>query len=116
MSIGQCTTSGLPHIIIYTVGDVPAGAALAISGGDAGVERGGSAFVRSCAACHGFGGVGGTGPSLKGVGKRLSAAELAEQIRAPHKTAAGAATMPAFDFQVMPDDMVKDVVAFLGTL
>jgi len=73
-------------------------------------------FVRSCAACHGFGGVGGTGPALKGVSKRFSAAELAEQIRAPRKTAAGAATMPPFDAQVLPDASVQDVVAFLGTL
>jgi PQQ-dependent dehydrogenase (methanol/ethanol family) len=109
-------SSGLPHIIIYTVGEVSADAALAISGGNAGIERGGSAFVRSCAACHGFGGVGGTGPSLKAVSKRLSAAELAAQIRAPRKTAAGPATMPAFDSQVMSDAMVKDVVAFLETL
>jgi alcohol dehydrogenase (cytochrome c) len=109
-------SSGLPHIIIYTVGEVPADAALAISGGNAGVERGGSAFVRSCAACHGFGGVGGTGPALKGVRERLSTAELTEQIRAPRKTATGAATMPAFDAQIMSDDLVKDVVAFLETL
>ena len=109
-------SSGLPHIIIYTVGEVAPNAALAISGGNAGVERGASAFVRSMRACHGFGGIGGTGPSLKGVGKRLSATELAEQIRAPRRTAAGAATMPAFDAQVMSDDMVKDVVAFLETL
>jgi cytochrome c553 len=108
--------SGLPHIIIYTVGEVPADAALAISGGNPGIERGGSAFVRSCAACHGFGGVGGTAPALKGVGKRLSATELAAQIRAPRKTAAGAAAMPAFDARVMPDEMLNDVVAFLETL
>lgn len=110
-------STGLPHIIIYTVGEVPPNAGLAASGGNASVERGGSAFVRTCAACHGFGGAGGTGPALKGVGKRLTAAQLATQIRAPGKTAAGsAATMPAFDAQVLPDESLQDVVAFLETL
>jgi hypothetical protein len=50
------------------------------------------------------------------VGKRLSATELAAQIRAPRKTAAGAAAMPAFDARVMPAEMLNDVVAFLETL
>lgn len=109
-------SSGLPHIVIYTVGDVPPDAGLTASGGNASMERGGGVFVRSCAACHGFGGVGGTGPSLKAIGKKLSATELAGQIRAPRKTAAGAATMPAFDAQVMPDASVQDVIAFLETL
>lgn len=109
-------SSGLPHIIIYTVGDTPPDAGLVASGGNASIERGGGVFVRSCAACHGFGGVGGTGPSLKGIGKKLSAAELAGQIRSPRKTAKGAATMPAFDAQVMPDPSVQDVIAFLETL
>ncbi len=109
-------SSGLPHMIIYTVGDVPPDAGLAASGGNAGIERGGGVFVRSCAACHGFGGIGGTGPALKGVAKRLSAAQLTGQIRTPRRTAAGAATMPAFDAQVMPDASVQDVIAFLETL
>jgi mono/diheme cytochrome c family protein len=110
-------SSGLPHMIIYTVGDVPPNAGLAISGGNVSIERGGGVFVRSCAACHGFGGVGGTGPSLKGVGTKLSPAELAGQIRSPRKTAAGAApTMPAFGNEVLPDASVQDVVAFLETL
>lgn len=54
--------------------------------------------------------------ALRGIGKRLSAAELAGQIRTPRKTAAGAATMPGFDAQVMPDASVQDVIAFLETL
>lgn len=109
-------SSGLPHIVIYTVGDVPPDAGLVASGGNASTERGGGVFVRSCAACHGFGGVGGTGPALKGIGTKLSATELAGQIRTPRKTAAGAATMPAFDAQVMPDASIQDVIAFLETL
>lgn len=109
-------SSGLPHIIVYSVGEVPPDAALVAASVNVNTERGGGVFVRSCAACHGFGGVGGSGPLLKGIGKRFSAAELAGQIRSPRKTPAGAATMPAFDAQVMPDPSVQDVIAFLETL
>ncbi|MEP7243131.1 MAG: PQQ-binding-like beta-propeller repeat protein [Gammaproteobacteria bacterium] len=109
-------SSGLPHMILYTVGDVAPDAGLAASGGSMAIERGGGVFVRSCAACHGFGGGGGTGPSLKGVGKRLAAEQLAGQIRAPRRTDKGPATMPPFDAQVLPDASVQDVVAFLETL
>jgi cytochrome c2 len=110
-------SSGLPHMILYTVGDVAPDAGLIASGANVSVERGGGVFVRSCAACHGFGGIGGTGPALKGIGKRLSATDLAGQIRTPRKTAAGTvATMPAFDAQVMPEASVQDVIAFLETL
>jgi PQQ-dependent dehydrogenase (methanol/ethanol family) len=108
--------SGLPHMIVYTVGDVPPDAGLAVSGGNMSVERGGGAFIRSCSACHGLGAAGGSGPSLRGVSKKFSATELAAQIRAPRPTATGPATMPPFDATVLPDSSVQDIVAFLQTL
>jgi alcohol dehydrogenase (cytochrome c) len=110
-------SAGLPHIVIYALGGAQADAALAASVGNVKAERGAGVFVRSCAACHGFGGVGGTAPALKGVGKRLSADELATQLRAPRKTPSGAgATMPPFDLRVLPEQSLRDVVAFLETL
>ncbi len=108
--------SGLPHMVVYTVGSVAPDAGLAVSGGNMSVERGGGAFIRSCSACHGFGGNGGVGPSLRGVSKRLSASELAAQIRAPRPTDKGPGTMPAFDATVLPDSSVQDLVAFIQTL
>jgi glucose dehydrogenase len=110
-------TAGLPHIVIYALGGAHADAALAASVADVRVERGAGVFVRSCAACHGFGGVGGTAPALKGVARRLSAGDLASQLRAPGKTPSGAsATMPAFDPRALPEQSLRDVVAFLETL
>jgi len=108
---------GLPHVIVYSAGDVPKDAALSLAGVNPSVERGGGVFVRTCAACHGFGGVGGTAPSLRNIGKKLDTAQLTDQIRRPRKPGGkGTATMPAFDGQVLPDASVADVVAFLETL
>jgi alcohol dehydrogenase (cytochrome c) len=109
-------TAGLPHIVIYTVGDVASDAGVTAAGARLDVERGAGAFVRSCAACHGFGGTGGTGPALTGVGKKFSAKELGEQIRVPRPTATGTASMPAFATDALPDASLRDVVAYLETL
>ncbi len=76
-------TTGLPHIVIYSLPGSQPDPVFAASGRDEKIERGGGVFVRTCAACHGFGGVGGTAPPLKGVGKRLTADELAAQVRSP---------------------------------
>lgn len=109
--------SGLPHMILYTVGDVPADAGLAVTGANPSIERGAGVFVRSCAACHGFGGIGGNGPALKGITKRLSPEDLARQIRMPAKLPDGRApTMPAFGTEILPNESVGDVVAFIQSL
>jgi cytochrome c550 len=43
------------------------------------LERGAVVFERECAACHGTGGEGGSGPRLAGSG--LDAATVTEQVR-----------------------------------
>ena len=45
--------------------------------GDA--ERGAVVFEQECAACHGTGGAGGSGPALQGTG--LGAAHVTERVR-----------------------------------
>jgi alcohol dehydrogenase (cytochrome c) len=109
-------TAGLPHIIIYTVGDVASDAGVAATGARFDVERGAGAFIRGCSACHGIGANGGTGPGLRGAGKKFSAQELAAQIRSPRPTATGPATMPPFAADALPDASLRDIVAYLETL
>ncbi len=109
-------SSGLPHIIIYTVGDVPPDAGLIASGGNASTERGGGVFVRSCAACHGFGGVGGTGPSLKASARssarRSSAGRFARRAR-PRPGRGERCRRSMLQVRCARCQSVQDVIAFL---
>lgn len=63
---------------------------------------------KGCEHCHGAGGVGADrGPSLSAVGKRMSKAQIAQQIRD------GGKQMPAFG-DVLSQDEVKELVDYLA--
>jgi alcohol dehydrogenase (cytochrome c) len=104
---------GLPHIIIYSLPEATAQAAVASPDS----ERGRAVFTRACASCHGAAGEGGTAPALKGIGVRYSNNALLGQIRDP-KALPGSArpTMPRLYPSALAAQDVLDVAAWLGTL
>ncbi len=69
------------------------------------VARGAVVFEAECAACHGAGGEGGSGPALQGTG--LEAAFVTERIRA------GAGIMPA---GLVTGQDETDVVAYVVSI
>jgi ubiquinol-cytochrome c reductase cytochrome b subunit len=73
-------------------------------------DRGSTAFQKSgCQQCHSITGVGGDrAPDLGAVGKRLTAGQIKKQILE------GGRGMPPFG-EVLPNDVVDDLVAFLRT-
>ena len=74
-----------------------------------GVEtHGESLFELNCAACHGAGGVGRVGPSLRGVSLRRSEKFLIEQVT-------GGNTPPLPQFQPDPQEMA-DLLSYLKSL
>jgi cytochrome c-type protein NapC len=88
----------------------PADKVAALGSGD-----GGRQFYESqgCAKCHAIEGKGGTaGPSLSGVGKRLSKEQLTELLQ---KMRAGKSSMPPLPSGTT-DQQIKDLTDFLVTL
>jgi mono/diheme cytochrome c family protein len=76
---------------------------------NAAAQQGAGVFHETCARCHSITGVGGDrGPDLSAVGKHMSAAKIQKQVLK------GGHGMPPFA-NVLNDDQIKDVVAFLGT-
>ena len=74
-----------------------------------GVEtHGESLFELNCAACHGTGGIGRVGPSLRGVSLRRSEKFLIEQVT-------GGNTPPMPQFQPDPQEMA-DLLSYLKSL
>lgn len=69
--------------------------------------RGQKAFRRYCAVCHGMRAEGGVGPSLQGVGKRLTQQQITDQIVEPR------GSMPRLYPSPMSDEMLSDVTAYL---
>jgi PQQ-dependent dehydrogenase (methanol/ethanol family) len=107
-------TTGLPHIVIYSIGDASAAPGAAASLPEVSVVRGQGAFMSICRACHGEGG---PAPSLAGVSKRLSHEQLTEQVRSPRKLAnGGAASMPAFDIATLSQEDLLDLLAYLDRI
>ena len=77
--------------------------------------------IASCLRCHALGGEGGKiGPALDGVAARLTREQLLESLLDPNATLAdgyegGVSPMPPMG-GILPDDDVRDLVAFLATL
>lgn len=110
-------TTGLPHIMIYTVGDASAAPGAAAASKEVSAVRGQGVFTRICSGCHGFTGEGGAGPALKGIAKRLSHEEIGGQIRSPRKPATGGeAAMPPFDESILSKQELEDLLLFLGSI
>jgi alcohol dehydrogenase (cytochrome c) len=117
--------TGLPHIVIYrqdeeekgAVGPVVAAAAKTgdvAAVGDA--TRGSGVYSRVCAACHGPGGEGLSGPALAGIGKRKSVDEIAAWVMNPVSAGnpAGASAMPRLYPSVLTGRDVRDVARFVS--
>ncbi len=64
-------------------------------------------FRRSCASCHGLSAEGGTGPSLKGVSKRLDFVRTVQWIENP------SAKMPKLYPTPLDAQAVRNVAAYL---
>ena len=108
--------TGLPYIIIYAVGGAPAAARHTVID-DVNAARGQGAYDRICAVCHGSAGAGASAPALRGIAAKLTAPQLAQQIREP-RTPPGksAPAMPRLDEFVLSQQELFDIVAYLGTL
>ncbi|MEX3959755.1 c-type cytochrome [Trinickia sp. EG282A] len=72
--------------------------------------RGKHLFNHYCIVCHGAGGGGGIGPSLKGLSNRLSAQDVVKQLTNPR------AAMPKFSPGPLSDQDVRDVAAYVLAL
>ncbi|TAM86856.1 c-type cytochrome [bacterium] len=97
----------LAVVAAFTLSVVHARAAgESFAGGDA-AEGAKLVQASGCEGCHGAGFIGGIGPKLVGIEKRLSAAQVADKIQHPK------APMPNFGFS---DAQTADLVAYLSGL
>ena len=121
--------AGIPSVIVYAVGDVPAletgaSAPLPTPDGDkpsatatstakthlvADIAHGKTIYNRICIACHGANGEGQSGPALKGVGARLNGELLIGVIKNPK------APMPVLYPSVLNEQEITDVAAYVGS-
>jgi PQQ-dependent dehydrogenase (methanol/ethanol family) len=116
--------TGLPSVVIFrqstpetgTRASTPAEAPAAVGVTD--VAHGGQLYAKTCGACHGSAGEGLTGPSIKGLGGRLSVEEIAAWIMNPvaKKNSTNGAVMPKLFPSALTQQDVFDTAAYVGTL
>jgi len=119
--------SGLPHIVIYrqdvptSVGPTaelpsPDAASPPLSSAPGAANQGEAVFNRLCASCHGASGEGLTGPTLKGIGHRLSTGEIAAWIMNPivPPGSSSGLVMPRLYPSSLTERELLDVAAYVG--
>jgi alcohol dehydrogenase (cytochrome c) len=100
---------GVPTVILYSL--TPTAGVSANSGQESNVEAGAHRYASVCASCHGAGGEGAVGPSLKGIASRLDFDRTVARIETPASD-----KMPSLYPGVLTRQDVNDVVAFIRTL
>jgi mono/diheme cytochrome c family protein len=105
-------STGAPSLIIYALGGSKAAAAspaaattTAVAAGSA--DNGKGLYAKNCAACHGAGGEGGVGPSLKGISERRDLEQTINWIKNP------SAKMPKLYPTPLGDQAVADIAAYV---
>ena len=119
--------TGLPYVVILRLSDdlpsgphpllsadTPAAEAEPDAAGDSG--KGASVYKMVCATCHGSSGEGLSGPTLQGIGKRLSIEAIDAWVKNPVREgkAADAPRMPRLYPSVLTERDVKDVSTFIS--
>lgn len=71
------------------------------------LAKGRRTYQRHCSVCHGLRAEGGLGPSLKGIGKRMSADDLTHQLMQPRES------MPVMVPSPIGPGQLPDLLAYL---
>ena len=107
--IRRLTTAGIAAVSI---------ASLALAQDEAALERGKQAYYDyACYACHGFQGIG-----RRNIANRASGILVSEEVfliylraRAEHNPAISEQTMPHYPASSLPDDVARDIYAYILT-
>ena len=73
----------------------------------------------NCFACHNYQGAhlaGNIGPSLDGIGKRMTEQQIADQINDPTKRNPNTSMPPFGKYQILSKDEVADIAAWAAKL
>jgi mono/diheme cytochrome c family protein len=84
--------------------------AVGAAGTPAALTAGSQLYAANCAACHGAAGTGGVGPSLVGIGSRMSHAAIVAFIEKP-----SGSVMPKLYPQTLSAAQVDDVASYIAT-
>jgi alcohol dehydrogenase (cytochrome c) len=112
---------GIPQIILYrqkegiSSGDQQSGNGAEIAKDTPNPDRGSAVYSRVCTNCHGPSGEGLTGPTLKGIGQRMSIGEIAAWVMNPVVPPGGngSVAMPRLFPSGLSGQDVFDVAAFV---
>ncbi len=104
-------SSGVPTLILYKLGGKGESRLVsnALPADSSSTATGSSIYSKVCSACHGSGGEGGVGPSLKGLAKRQDLSKTIEWIKNP------SSKMPKLYPSPLDETLVKAVAAHVQT-